>query len=112
MLKDDGGRVLEWVGKVKLGWWEDGELAAGLLRLFKAPNRLQGSSVPIWHNLPLTLNFPAQGLGYSSPRALPHITQTFWFPLLLLSLLSLCTYPFFLFSLTISSLGDVSGLGS
>lgn len=42
------------------------------------PSRFsQHSSVPTWHTLPPTLNFPAQGLGCPSPRTLPYIVQTF-----------------------------------
>lgn len=89
MLKNDGGRVLEWIYKVKNGWWKDGKLATRFLRHPKPPSRLQGSSVPRWHNLPtLTLNFPALGLGYSSPRGSspynPDILVTCFFFLILL----------------------------
>ena len=70
----------------------------------------QHPSVPTWHTLPPTLNFPAQGFGLPFLNC---ILQTFWplfFPLpLLFPLLSLCMHvlSLFLFPLCLlSPLGD------
>jgi hypothetical protein len=53
----------------------------------------QHPSVPIWHTLPPTQNFLAQGWAASSPEAPPYIIQTFW-TLFFFSSLSLYACPF------------------
>jgi hypothetical protein len=54
----------------------------------------QHPPVPTWHILPLTLNFPALGLGCPAPRGSSLYNQTFWttlpcFPSLCMSSFSL-----------------------
>ena len=52
----------------------------------------QHPSVPIWHNLPPILNFPAQRLGCLLSEALSYMIQTLWSPLALSLPFSLCAH--------------------